>query len=264
MIRVLLVDDEYYFRQALKRIVDWEGLGYQIVAEAANGEDALTAMTQVDLVFLDINIPIKDGLTVLQESVSQGNRAKVIMVTVYSEFNYIKQAMKLGALDYLLKPVDKAELLAVLARAKKIIQQEHSQPSETAEAMPAVQQASSKSNRLVEAAKQYIYENYADPSLRMSTIAQNLYINYHYLSKLFSKVTGTTLSDYLTNYRIEKAKELIDSGYLSLQAIAARCGYEDANYFSKCFKKKYGISPSAYMESISERTEKHGISQQSQ
>ena len=254
MIRVLLVDDEYYFRQAFKRIVDWESLGFQIVAEAANGEDALAAIPQADLVFLDVNIPRKDGLTVLQESITQGNRAKVIMVTVYSEFNYIKKAMQLGALDYLLKPVDKTELLAVLQRVKQIIQQERDYQALLNPEVPVPPSTSAKSHHLVEATKAYIQQNYSNPTLRMSTVAQDLFINYHYLSKLFSKTTGTTLSEYLTNVRIQKAKELIEDGYLSLQAVAARCGYEDANYFSKCFKKKFGFSPSAYIEQVSQES----------
>ncbi|HEX9062938.1 MAG TPA: response regulator [Clostridia bacterium] len=109
---------------------------------------------------------------------------------------------------------------------------------------------SSKASRLIEEVKKYIKDNYQNNELSIEEIAKNLFVNYAHLCFIFKRDTGTTINEYLTEFRIRKAKELFDSGNSLILNVAGRVGYADPNYFGKCFKKYYGLAPSKYLESI--------------
>lgn len=126
MLKVLLVDDEYYFRQALKVTIEWEKWGFEICGEAKNGKIALEKMKtlQPNIVILDINMPKMDGLEFLQVVKEMDFNVKVIILTGYSEFSYAKQAVQLGVYNYILKPVEEKELLRSLLDIKDSIKRE--------------------------------------------------------------------------------------------------------------------------------------------
>ncbi|MGE5613729.1 MAG: helix-turn-helix domain-containing protein [Bacillota bacterium] len=109
---------------------------------------------------------------------------------------------------------------------------------------------SSKATRLIEEVKRYIRENYQNDELSVNEIARNLFVNYAHLCFVFKRETGTTINEYLTEFRVGKAKELFDAGNTLILDVASRVGYTDANYFGKCFKKYYGLPPSKYIENI--------------
>jgi two-component system response regulator YesN len=104
----------------------------------------------------------------------------------------------------------------------------------------------SKSQKLYDEAKQFIQARYADHGLSVEGIAGHLYIDASYLRKIFSKEGDMSVSNYMTYIRMQKAKELIGSSELKLMGIAEQTGYNDANYFSKCFKKHFGVTPTEY------------------
>jgi two-component system response regulator YesN len=103
--------------------------------------------------------------------------------------------------------------------------------------------------RVVDKAKSYIDSNFSKENLDLEGIASNIFINLCYLSNIFKKETGKTVIEYLRECRMEKAKKFMDEGAKNLYTIAEKVGYSDPHYFSKCFKKYYGVSPSKYMES---------------
>ncbi|HHV99589.1 MAG TPA: response regulator [Clostridiaceae bacterium] len=112
---------------------------------------------------------------------------------------------------------------------------------------------SSKASKLVEEVKQYISEHYYKEELTVDEIAKHLFVNYAHLCFVFKRDTGITINEYLTKFRINKAKELMDSGNTLILDVANRVGYADANYFGKCFKKYFGIAPSKYIKNIGNR-----------
>ncbi len=103
-----------------------------------------------------------------------------------------------------------------------------------------------RSKKLVESVREYILENYHDSSLSVERIAQGIYINSSYLRKIFKKELNMSVNDYIVNLRLQKSKELIGNGNIKLSDISEMIGYNDAGYFSKSFKKKFGFSPSEY------------------
>ena len=100
-------------------------------------------------------------------------------------------------------------------------------------------------NRVIQIAKQYVEEHLAE-KITLEDIANIVYMNPTYFSTLFKRETGDNFSDYLTNQRIEKAKEMLKSMNYSTQQVGEMVGYENARYFSKVFLKVVGISPSEY------------------
>lgn len=94
----------------------------------------------------------------------------------------------------------------------------------------------------------YIEENYHEPDLRLESIAGFFYINVQHMCFIFKKYMNTTVGDYILKVRMAEAKKLFDQSSLNISLVAEKCGYQDANYFSKCFKKYYGITPKRYLE----------------
>ncbi len=128
MTKIMIVDDEFYFREALKVSLPWKELGFEICAEAKNGKDALGRIEDCypDIVIVDINMPIMDGLELVQCVRDRGINCRFVILTGHSEFNYAKQAVQLGVNNYILKPVDEEELKNALLEIKKIINMEAS------------------------------------------------------------------------------------------------------------------------------------------
>jgi len=98
--------------------------------------------------------------------------------------------------------------------------------------------------QIAQRTKRYIEGNYQNNKLLVADIAKKLLMNQTYLRSMFKMEFQTTISDYITKVRMEKAMELIKKGGHKLSAVAQLVGYNDTGYFSKCFKKYFGLSPS--------------------
>ncbi len=103
------------------------------------------------------------------------------------------------------------------------------------------------SSSSVERAKAYINENYKN-DISLDDVSREVDISPYYFSKLFKEETGENFIEYVTNIRIEQAKQLLNSSRLSMKEICAQVGYADPNYFSRIFKKTVGVTPTEYKE----------------
>ncbi|MDA3940842.1 MAG: AraC family transcriptional regulator, partial [Spirochaetia bacterium] len=95
----------------------------------------------------------------------------------------------------------------------------------------------------------FIKNNYSK-DITLEETASHCNLSSFYFSKLFKKEKGITFIDFLTNERIQEAKELLENGHLSIKEISGKIGYSDPNYFTKVFKKVESISPTAYRSNI--------------
>jgi AraC-like DNA-binding protein/CheY-like chemotaxis protein len=109
---------------------------------------------------------------------------------------------------------------------------------------PSVEELHTHSNLIVQKAKEYIDENYAQKGLTIHDVAKKNHVSPNYLSYLFKKNTGYNLWEYVIKLRMEESREMILNTDLRRYEIAERVGYESPEHFSKIFKKYYGISPS--------------------
>ncbi|NBJ93724.1 response regulator [Parablautia muri] len=124
--RIMLVDDEEEVRKAIMRKMDWEQLGFVLVGDAENGEDALEQLEQLepDVVMTDIRMPYMDGLTLTEKIRGKYPSIKILIFSGYDDFEYAQRAIKLNAAEYILKPVNGEELAAILSRIRKNLDEE--------------------------------------------------------------------------------------------------------------------------------------------
>lgn len=124
MWKILLVEDETFARKVLRQSIHWEAHGFTIEGEASNGEEALHLMKEIrpDLIISDIAMPVMDGIELLSHVRQEGLDTEFIMLTCFSEFEYARHSLELGALQYILKGSMKATALEEsLRKAAKVL-----------------------------------------------------------------------------------------------------------------------------------------------
>lgn len=121
MYKVLIVDDEPIIRKGLRNIINWKNFGCEVVAEAADGQDGLDLVKKhkPDIIITDIKMPETDGLSMIRKIKEDVPDSRIIILTGYRNFDYVHEALKLGVMDFLLKPSRIEELTAAISRAVK-------------------------------------------------------------------------------------------------------------------------------------------------
>ena len=123
MLKVLLIDDEYFIREGLKTIIDWKSFGYEVCGDSENGKDGLEKvfLLSPDLIIVDVKMPVMGGLEMVEELRKRGCHCRVIILTAYPDFKFAQKSIELGIDSYLLKPVDPQELIQKLENVQKEI-----------------------------------------------------------------------------------------------------------------------------------------------
>ncbi|MCI6431205.1 MAG: response regulator [Oliverpabstia sp.] len=389
MRKVLIVDDEMLARKMLKESIVWEEYGYTVSWTAQNGKDGLEKAVQYhpDVIFVDIKMPVMDGLELVKQINSMGISSKIVMLTCYEDFEYVREAMRYGAVDYLTKHTfEQEDLVCLLKKIEKQIKKEEAQLesfnllkgdvfnkiirstltredirtyveagilpvikprylviyfkiqksldengrrcfentlrtllsekidgriitdvytsgiqeneiysvlicgeecsiseikvqiqeamagfyenmqernigwltgityhlfnhwSDLADALKEVRDVVRVEGEYLQCspkiimAIEYIRNNYSKP-VSLEEIAEYAGISRVYLSQIFKKETGKNIRDYIVEYRLSKAKELLLTSNLKIYTISELCGFGSPQYFSKIFKKVTGFSP---------------------
>lgn len=242
MLKVLIVEDEEMIRKGIVLTVDWAALDCVVVGEASNGLEGLEAARRLEpsLIITDLKMPQMDGIEMLRSLREQGCKAHVIILTAYDNFTYAQSALRLGAVDYLLKPFHDGDLENAIIQLQNRLKSGSDSPETI-----GTPRKGDKSKYVLEAMA-YISKHYNEPDISVGTVAQSLNISEGYLSHTFKKETDYTLLNYLTRYRIHKAMELLKDCRVKVYEVAEQVGYRDIAYFSATFKKYTGLSPSEY------------------
>ncbi|WP_308636165.1 response regulator transcription factor [Paenibacillus silvisoli] len=136
MYKAIIIDDELPARRAIRALGEWEKYGVEVVAEAENGKQGLSLLEEhkPDVVFVDMKMPLMGGEQFLEKARSAYPDACYIVISGFDDFAYARSAMKAGSIDYLLKPIRKADLNGVIEQAIAIIdkrREQHSHESRT-------------------------------------------------------------------------------------------------------------------------------------
>ncbi|MEH7119745.1 response regulator [Neobacillus vireti] len=151
MLKVIITDDETQIRKGLRMKVNWEEQGYQIAGEASNGGEALELLRDlnIDVVITDMRMPIMDGIELAKHCQQEFPNVRVVVLSGYSDFEYVRGSLKEGVKDYLLKPVAPDELVEVLSKIRKEVEEEK-----------RIQAESARLRRLVHSQLQEVQEQY--------------------------------------------------------------------------------------------------------
>ena len=248
-LRVLLVDDEVMIREGFKQLFDWQAHDCEVVGEACDGMEALTQIDTLrpDIVIMDINIPMMNGLKVIQLSRIKHPNTAFVIVSGYDDFSYCREALRLQITDYILKPVNYEEFGTCIDNLKiSLFERRVSSAAE-----PEKQE-----ERAITGITRYLQEHLAE-EISLSVLAEQFHLNPQYISQLFKSEIGVNFLVYLTNIRMEKAKKLLLSTALSIAEVAEQSGYGDYRVFTKVFKKSEGITPSQYRRDFLEGDRVH-------
>lgn len=342
MYSILLVDDEPLALRGNRIIIERSGLEVTGLYEAVDGQEAWGFLQdhEVDLVITDIKMPRMDGVSLCRELFLSGREVKTVIVSGYADFQYAREALRYGVKDYILKPVQREELIqsisSVLYQADAgrkddfayiphgeldniltILQQGlwmgdegdveqglsmyrdamgqvredyclkasgdfcrllseklslktgHTltlQPQFTPGCKKeqvmmitadfvAVLKKELKSRRetdytdvLLDMANKYLEENYAQ-DISLADLAAKTGFSTNYFSSIFKEKIGKSFVQCRTEYRVEKAKQLLCWSAKSITEIAAEVGYNDFTYFNRVFKELTGQTPGGYKKS---------------
>jgi two-component system response regulator YesN len=241
---VLIAEDEVLIRRHLARKLAENCPAFEVVGEAADGQEALEAIAELnpDVLVTDIRMPVMDGLQLTREVYYAFPDVRVVIVSGYDEFGYAKTALTLGVKDYLLKPVSEEELRSVMSRLaiqldadEERLDGEHPDFSE-----------SSSQEELVSAVKEYLRARFAE-TISLADLATRFHVNPPYLARIFKRHAGVAPVRFLRDLRVSHARKLLDERpTLEVKEIAALVGYPDQGYFSRVFKQAVGTGPQEY------------------
>ena len=258
MYKVAIIDDEPLIVEGLSKTMAWDKWNCQVAGCAYDGREGMELIRdkRPDIIITDINMPEMDGLMMIAGLKSEFPNMQIIILTGYREFEYARRAIELGVSRFLLKPSKMNELEeAIDAVTKKMemagmpvnvpvmeSQEEDGQEEETQTAEAENNEANSF---IVKNALEYIREN-SQERLRLSDVAEQVYVSQWHLSKLLNKHTGKTFSDILNGARMDKSKELLKDPALRICDVAEMVGFQDLAHFSRVFKKMEGMSANEY------------------
>ncbi|WP_160035624.1 response regulator transcription factor [Paenibacillus sp. An7] len=255
MYKLLLVDDEPIIIRGIRSFVDFEALSISEVFEASNGEAALEIFKQhePDFILADINMPRMNGLDFAIAVKSLKPDVKIALVTGYDYFDYAVSALKAGVDDYVLKPVSKKDIEQML---KKLIEKRQ-QADNYIEVSRLVQDLKKNTDTVDDTGykvkiQKEIEDNIANKDFSLTYLAKQLALSTSYLSSLFKRLYGQTFQEYMVNMRLERAKILLLSTHMRVYEIADAVGFEDPNYLSASFKRKFMLSPNQFREKARE------------
>ena len=254
MYQILLVDDETIALEALKTGVDWKKHGITRVFATCDAENAkqIISSEQIDFAICDIEMPNETGFDLVRWINTCSPATLCIFLTCHSEFQYAKQAIQLGALDYILKPVDYDELTEVLQKAihrkKEMMQTQYAKSviSDIQKDIVERSQEPEHTAQFISDAKAYILENIGNENLDVRSVATHVCLHPDYLSRLFKSETNMSVKNYIIQTRISVACSLLTDTNLSISKIATSCGYFHMAHFSSIFKQKTGLTPNKY------------------
>mgnify|MGYP002573032066 CR=1 FL=1 len=224
MIPAIIADDEPAATVVIQYLIEKSNMPIKIVGNATDGQMALNMIRseRPELVFLDIQMPLLNGF----ELISQEPHLKYIIITAYESFHYAQQALRMGAKDILLKPVEYDTFCNSVSRA-----------------IGWKFTTNDMTNNIIE----YIQKNYAQ-HIEVNQLAKIYYTTASHIARVFKKNMGVNVIAYLHSIRIMNAIEMLENTDMGIKEISEACGYENLNNFYRHFKQATGYTPATYRE----------------
>ncbi|MEK0315222.1 response regulator transcription factor [Cohnella sp. 56] len=255
---ILLVDDQTIETQTIRKLIEIHRLPLR-VSTAANGEEALAHFRRdsCEILFTDIKMPRMNGLDLARHAKLLNPAVQLVIYSAFGEFEYAKEAIGLGAIHYLLKPLDIEEFLAVMDKAIGLAERAREAQADSCAAGDAESGTSAASSdeasgdgvrKVIRDVRRLVQEEYGNADLNIDYLAAKVFLSASYLGHLFKADTGENLGKHIIRIRMEQASRLLASTHLKVADVGQSVGYGNPSYFSMLFKMHFGCSPAQYRE----------------
>lgn len=235
------IDDERRIRVGLERKLRNRYGGIASISVYASAEEFLDGFnrTSAPLVLItDVRMPGMDGIALIERMLKPMARVKAIALSGFDDYSYVRSALTLGAIDYLLKPVSNTDLYRAIENAFDAL----GVPIADGSIAPT---PGISREALVQCVDQYLYSE-----LGVNEIANRLRITPSYASARFRKLTGKTITAYVRERRIDRARRLLEDPAISIKEVSAILGYRFPHHFAREFRRVTGQSPTEYRRGI--------------
>ena len=252
MYQILVAEDESLERKVLCKTLRKHFGDICLIHEAKNGREAVESFLihRPQVAILDIEMPGVSGLEAARQIRESGHPCMILFLTAFDKFSYAREAITLRALDYLLKPCQEQELILTVEEALHLYDRlgtnhEAVLRGDIADGAGEEDLADRRMGQIRENIERYIREYYST-EISMQSVARAMNYSDAYFCKLFKQCFKVNFSAWLNEYRIDRAREMLQNTRLSVREVSTACGYSDANYFARVFKRVTGKTPSEY------------------
>jgi len=246
---VLIIDDEPLICMGMLELIDWSQYGFERTDTRFSYEDGLKAALShpYTLIITDICLHDSNALDLVRKVRQVRPDTGFVLISAYAEFKFAQQALELGVRQYLLKPLQKEAVEECIYRIRENLPPpaQSAEQEDWLEQDPVAEQPKSKEvnhkngSTSISTTLQYIYDNYT--ALSLTKVANALYVNSSYLGQRFRQCTGVKFTDYLNQYRIVKACELLLKEQYMTYEISEMVGFSNISYFYRVFKRVTGV-----------------------
>lgn len=229
MRKAVIIDDEKLSVELIKFLIHSHDIPVEVVGEAYSGDDGLELieMLKPDVVFMDINMPVLNGLDVMKKiNEMQKIQIDFIIITAYDYFEYAQAALRLGAKDILLKPIE---------------------PEMFVEATERVLCFKKSYSMFFNEILEYVNLNY-NQDIKLKKCAEKYHTSSSYIDRMFKKFCSISFTSYVNDLRVKNAMRLLKETDLTIKEISFKVGYNNLNYFYRTFKKSTGTTPNKFKE----------------
>lgn len=241
-----IAEDEYYVQKSIEGRIRSMGLELECAGCAFTGQEAaaLYEKCRPDLFFVDIHMPQRSGLRFIEDVRKNDPDCSTLFIIIsgYSDYEHMHRAIHAEVFDYLQKPISPHEFSVMIRRALLELGDRGTQKD-------IGEISVSEEEDVCEQICAYIRAHYRE-DLSMTILGEKFFLSPSHISHLFKSKVGVTPGKYLEDVRLENAEQLIRNTNLLITDIAELTGYHDGNYFAKCFRKKYQISPSEIRKEV--------------
>lgn len=241
MYKVMIVEDDRTNQLFYRKLRVWEEAGFEIAAVAGNGKEALEMLSQskIDLFLVDVMMPVMNGLDFLRALKAQNVSGQRVIASNYNEFEYVRQGMKLGACDYLLKPVSPEALRECLMNIRQELAAEETEVVEQIFQKCGADTGAGFTQKLMA-----WFAGHED--INQKDISEAFMLSQDYFGKLFKRQMNENFSQFVLRYKMEYARYLLEETEDRIYEISEKLGYKTPDYFTKLFREYTGETPAQY------------------
>ncbi|MCB9207342.1 MAG: response regulator [Ignavibacteriales bacterium] len=252
---LLIVEDDLDVLKFIKDILNKE---YHIIC-ANNGEEGYQKCLEhiPDLILSDIMMPVLDGNRMCEKirKDEKTSHIPIILLTAKADEENKIEGLELGADDYIIKPFDPLELVVRIKNLILLRNKLRTKYLKEAEINPKEVAVYSVDKKFIEKAINFVEEHLDDEKLSVEEFADNMAMSRTQLYRKFIGVLGVKPNEFIRNYRIKRAAELIKQNFGNIAQVAFEVGFNDPAYFAKCFRKVYKINPFEFEKKYKQKKE---------